>query len=153
MRHTRYSVIEDIVLEYMAALGAHDFATCASYLTDDFTFTGLMSEPLGRTEFLALEQAFYRAMPDCSYFVSNVEAEDEIVRATVQRKGTHTGELTLPISSLPSIPATGKTLYLPAEPFEYGIDKDKIMYIEVWPVPGGGIEGLLSQLGITLPPS
>jgi hypothetical protein len=49
------------------------------------------------------------------------------------------------------IPATGKRLSLPKEPGAFTIKDGKIARLEAANVPGGGVMGVLAQLGAPAP--
>jgi len=50
--------------------------------------------------------------------------------------------------SLPIIPQMGKSVSLPEEHWEYVVRGNAIAAIDAEHVPGGGITGLLHQLGV-----
>jgi hypothetical protein len=56
----------------------------------------------------------------------------------------------MPIS-LPTIPETGLPVSLPEAHWEYLVRGEAITTIDVEWVPGGGISGMLQQLGINIP--
>jgi hypothetical protein len=49
------------------------------------------------------------------------------------------------------VPATGKKVSLPAEASTFTIKNGKIARLDVAPTPGGGVPGILSQLGVPMP--
>ena len=65
--------------------------------------------------------------------------------------GTQTDGFILPPLGLPPIPQMGRTVSLPEELWSYTLQGGKIARIMVHRVPGGGIQGLLHQLGIDVP--
>lgn len=52
---------------------------------------------------------------------------------------------------LPPIPETNKSVSLPKEHWEYVIKDNTIATIRVEQVAGGGIAGILQQLGVDIP--
>ncbi len=122
----------DTVKDFMIALEAKEFDKAASYLSDEFVFSGWTPQP--------------QAVKD----VHDLEQEDS-VKAAIQMTGTQTDGFILPPLGLPPIPQMARTVSLPEEQWNYTLQDGKIVRIMVHRVPGGGIQGLLQQLGIDVP--
>lgn len=136
---------------FSAALEARDFDMAASYLADDFVFSGPVPQPLGKQEFIAVQSAFEDAFQDWSFNSHDeVEQGDKVV-AAVQITGTHTRDLVLPMPGMPPIPATNKRVSLPVEHITFTFRGDKIASLTSDNVPGGGVPGVLQQIGVPLP--
>lgn len=133
------------------AVEAGDFDRARSLLADDFTFSGAVPEPIGPDAWLGIHRAFAAAMPDFSFNLSGVRESGAKVLAQLQLTGTQTHELALPIPGVKPVPPTGKHVSLPAEDIAVTTAGDKITNLDVSPVEGGGVAGLLSQLGVTVP--
>src|SRR2546429_87902 len=73
------------------------------------------------------------------------------VKAAIQMTGTQTDAFILPPLGLPPIPQMARTVSLPEEHWNYTLQNSKIARIAVQRMPGGGIQGLLHQLGIDVP--
>ena len=65
--------------------------------------------------------------------------------------GTHTQDLALPMFGIPLIPATGIAVELPQVQTEYTFDTGKVKAMHVETLAGGGLTGLLQQIGTELP--
>ncbi|HEY7834796.1 MAG TPA: nuclear transport factor 2 family protein [Ktedonobacterales bacterium] len=130
---------------------ANDFVRARGLLADDFVFGGAVPEPIGPDAWLGIHKAFNAAMPDFRFNASNYRDDNGAVTLQVQITGTQTRELVLPIPGMPAIPATGKHVALPAEPIRATARGDKLATLTVSEIPGGGLPGLLSQLGVSLP--
>src|SRR5215831_12892759 len=142
----------ETVQAFSTALEAHDFEKAASYLSDDFVLSGPIPQPLGKHEFIAVQTAFENAFQDWSFNSHDeVEQGDKVV-AAVQITGTHTHDLVLPMPGMPPIPATGKRVSLPQERITFTFKGDKIAGLTSDNVPGGGVPGVLAQIGVPLPP-
>jgi len=142
----------DTVKAFSEALEARDFNKAASYLADDFVFAGPVPQPLSKQEFLAVQSAFEDAFQDWSFNShEEVEQGDKVV-AAVQITGTHTHALVLPMPGMPPIPATGKKVSLPVEHITFTFKGDKIASLSSDNTPGGGVPGVLTQIGVPLPP-
>ena len=139
----------ETVNAFSSALESHDFEKAASYLSDDFTLSGPTPQPVGKNEFIAIQSAFMRAIPDWSFNNHDVQEQGEKVTGAVQITGTHTQELVVP--GMPPIPATGKKISLPEEHLEFTFKGNKIASLASDNVPGGGIPGVLQQLGVQMP--
>ncbi len=70
--------------------------------------------------------------------------------AAVQITGTHTRDLVLPVPGMPPIPATGKRVSLPEEHITFTFKGDTLASLTSDNVPGGGIPGLLAQIGVPM---
>lgn len=134
---------------FSAALESHDFDKAATYLSDDFTLSGPTPQPVGKNEFIGIQSAFMRAIPDWSFNSHDLQEQGEKVTSAVQITGTHTKELVVP--GMPPIPATGKKISLPEEHLEFTFKGDKIASLSSDNVPGGGVPGVLQQIGVQVP--
>ena len=138
----------DIVKAGLAAADAGDFAKLAALLADDMVFAGPVPEPVGKREFLGIQSAMQAGMPDWKFNASDFKEDGDKVMVTMQITGTHTGELKLPMPGMPPIPATGKRVSLPKEQTTFTLKDGKVVRLETAGVPGGGVMGILVQLGI-----
>ena len=139
-----------IVKTLMTALQSGDMELAASSMSDDFLISGLTPRTLNKSEFLALQSELLGAMPDFSYNLDQIQSTKNEVTALIRITGTHTGYLALPLFGLQSIPATGLAVALPQVPCNFQVDADKVVGVRVEQVPGGGLSGLLQQVGAEL---
>jgi len=65
--------------------------------------------------------------------------------------GHQTDSFILPPLGMPPIPQMAGTVSLPEEQWDYTLENGKIVRIVVGHVSGGGIQGLLHQIGVDLP--
>lgn len=131
---------------------AKDTASAAELLTDDFTFSGPVPEPISGAEWLGMHDKLNAAFPDWKFNISDVHEHGDVVHITAQITGTHTGDLDLSPMGMPTVPATGNAVQLPQEELDVAVVGDKIASISGEPVHGGGVMGILEQLGVELPP-
>ena len=124
----------------------------ADTLTDDMVFAGPVPEPVGKREFIGIQSAMVAAMPDWKFNATDFKQNGDQVTAFFQITGTQTRELSLPMPGFHSIPASGKHVSLPREAITITIKNGKVSRLESATVPGGGVMGVLSQLGVPLPP-
>lgn len=142
---------DKIVESFFQAIEKNDFAKAESLVTNNFKVTGVGPEPLGVKEYLGVHRAFNSGMPDFrfNYKIGNVSKN--IVETKVRLTGTHLKEITAPIPGLHNIPATNKTLRMPEEKVRFTIKDNKIESLHLESVPGGGLPGVLAQLGVEMP--
>ena len=141
----------DIVQTFITAAQSGDSDMAAQLLTDDFTLQGFIERPLTQGEFLALQSLLFDAMPDMNYNLSNEQEVQEGVQALMQLTGTNTADLSLPMFGLQNVAATGNTVMLPQVPVLFRITDGRISSMEMAMVPGGGLSGLVQQIGAELP--
>ncbi len=123
----------------------------ASYLADDFKFSGPVPEPLNKNQFVSLMTGLTTALPDWRFNHVFLEDRGDTVRMKIRVTGTNLGLISLPQLGLASLAPTRKRVALPDEPVEIVFRNEKIISIKITPVDGGGIRGLFDQLGIELP--
>jgi predicted ester cyclase len=141
----------DIVKEGLAATEAGDFGKLEEMVADDFAMSGPVPMPVGKREFIGLMMAMLKAMPDWKFNATDFKENGDQVTVPLRITGTHTGELQLPMPGLPAIPASGTKVSLPAEPGTFTVRNGKLAKLEVESTPGGGVMGILSQLGVNMP--
>src|SRR5207248_6764420 len=95
------------------------------------------------------QSAFQRAFPDWKFNLHEAEEQGDIVTGAVQITGTHTQDLVLP--GMPPIPATHKKVSLPEEHLVFTFKGDRIASLASDNVPGGGVAGVLQQIGVPIP--
>jgi predicted ester cyclase len=141
----------DVVKEGLAATEAGDFGKLEGMVADDFAMTGPVPMPVGKREFIGLMMAMLKAMPDWRFNAADFKENGDQVTVPLRITGTHTGELQLPMPGMPAIAATGTKVSLPAEPSTFTVKNGKLTKLEVASTPGGGVMGILSQLGVDMP--
>ena len=141
----------EIVQQFVAALEAGDVEMAASYLSDDFTFSGLTTLPMIREQYLEVQKGLSSAFPDLCFNLRDIREEAGVVKATIHITGTQRGELVLPLPDLPVVKVTGKGVSLPDETQIFTVRGNKISFIQVMVFPNGGFQGLYRQLGARLP--
>jgi len=135
-----------IVKSSLRAWEANDADTLNSLLTDDFTFSGPVPQPLNKVEFIGFMQAVLAVYPNFAFNERSITEQGDLVSVTFCITGTHTGTLSLP--GLPSIPATGEVVASPIEVQHFRVSGGKIMAVVAELVSQGIIPKLLTQLGV-----
>jgi len=142
---------EDIVKAGIAALEAGDMRKLEELTADDMVFTGPTPQPLGKREYIGFQSALKAAMPDWKFNARDYKTSGDQVTAAIEITGTHTQELRLPIPGIPPVPATGRKLKLPTQTGTFTVKDGKITRVEIAVQPGGGVDGILAQLGVSMP--
>src|SRR5260370_42448352 len=142
----------EIVTALMEALEAKEFDKAATYLSDDFQFTGSTPSPLNKDQFIRLSSELAEGMPNLSYHFHDLQEVEEqlgegiMERATIQITGTQVNSFELVPLSLPTIPETGLSVSLPEAHWEYLVTGEAITTIDVERLPVGWVSAMLHQL-------
>ena len=143
----------EIVYGFMQALEAKEFTRAADYLADSMIFTGFTPAPLTKNQFINVMSGLAEGFPNLMYNFHATEESAETmegtqVRGTVQMIGSQVNIFELPPLGIGPIPQMAGSISLPQEYWEFRVKNNVIAGIRVDRKPGGGIEGLLNQLGI-----
>jgi SnoaL-like domain len=141
----------DVVKAGLAASESGKVGKFADLLTDDMVFAGPVPQPIGKREFVGLMTALVAAMPDWKFNGKDFKQNGGKVTAVFQITGTQTRDLQLPMPGFQKIPASGKHVALPKEGMTITVKNGKISRLESEVVPGGGVNGILAQLGVPMP--
>ncbi len=139
------------VKTFMTALQSGDMDLASSVMADSFTMTGMTPKTLNKGQFLAMQSELLAAMPDFSYNLNGEHREEDVIVGTITPTGSHTDDLALPLFGVQSIPASGIAVTLPQTGVTYSFENDLIAKMEVENISGGGLAGLLQQVGAELP--
>ncbi|MFQ6616263.1 MAG: ester cyclase [Fidelibacterota bacterium] len=143
----------DVVREILRLVESGKYEDAGNLLSDGFTFSGAVPEPVSGKEWLGLHRKLKEAFPDFSFNVSEIEETEGRVRATIQITGTHKNDLDLSAMGIPTVGATGRSVKLPVEHPEFGVEGGKATSLHVADAgPEGGVAGILKQLGVQEPP-
>jgi predicted ester cyclase len=88
-----------------------------------------------------------RAFPDWRFNASNYKVVGDRVTCSVRISCIHSGVLDLPMLNIHGYQPTGKCVRLPLEQNTYVLRDGKVFHLEVENVEGGGIPGILTQIG------
>jgi predicted ester cyclase len=141
----------DIAKRFADLLEARDLAGFQTMLADDFKAKGASRE-LNKQQSLAYLQMFFTAFPDNRHGFTDFEEDGDLVHCTGEETGTHLGLLDLHPFGMPlSLPPTGKAYKLPKARFTFRVAGDKLTQFIEEAGKGGGLAGILEQLGVKLP--
>ncbi len=135
----------------LQAIEDSDFETARSLLTDDFLFSGATPEPVPGGVWLGLHGQINKACPDFSFNAAHIHVHGDVIHASVSLSGTQQNDLDLTGFHLPFVAATGKSFQLPTEELSFNVESGMITGLSVAPVDGGGVAGILGQLGVEMP--
>ena len=146
----------DTVKNFITALEANETAAATNALTDNFMCQGWTPKPLDKASFLHVIAELKSGIPGLMFRLHNVSEDNDIeqgsiVRANIQLAGYQSDAFSIPELSLPPIPQMGKSISLPVEDVAFIVSGEQIARMNIKHIPGGGIEGILNQLGISAP--
>ena len=132
-------------------LESRDLKGLQALLAEDFRAKGGTLE-LTKQQTLGYLQIFFTAFPDHSFGFADFEEKGDLIYCTGHETGTHKGVLDLnPLGMSVSLPPTGKSFKLPKSLYSFRVAGDKVTYYNEEAVQGGGLAGILEQLGVKIP--
>jgi hypothetical protein len=134
----------NVVMNLEKEISGGDLAKAAQYLSEDFQFVGAAPETLNKDQALGIWATIRAALPDFNHNLRNLREAHNMVYATVEVTGTHSGSLAVPHG--PTLPATGRRLQNPLERIAITVKSGKVTRWVVENVPGGGVAGIIGQL-------
>jgi hypothetical protein len=134
-----------VFVRYSQALDRADLTAMAELIHHDLRLEGTGLDGIGKQAFPAAMKAQLEAFSSYSENPTDVVEDGDIVHFVAHVTGTHTGTRVLP--GMAAIPPTGLSIALPPEPAWVKVTSGKLLVYHVTQVPGGGIGGILSQLG------
>ncbi len=139
-----------LVEAFFTAFEAGDYDTAASYMSDDFQFSGATPEPISGQAWIGLSASMRAAFPDLRYNFRVKSVAGDVVTTSNQLHGTHTEDFDLSGMGMGIISPTGKSFSLPQETNEATVQGGKLTGVHVFSTPGSGLLGILDQLGIAV---
>jgi hypothetical protein len=132
-------------------LESGDLKGLQALMADDFRAKGATRE-LNKQQTLGYLQLLFTAFPDYRFNFTDFEEKGDTLHYTAQETGTHKGILDLTSFGMPvSLPPMGKSFKLPKSVNIIRVAGDKVTYFGEEAVKGGGLAGILEQLGVKLP--
>jgi len=129
-------------------LESRDLKGLQALLADDFRAKGATVE-LTKQQTLGYLQMFFAAFPDNRFNFADFEDKEGEIYCIGQETGTHTGLLDLKPFGMPlSLPPTGKSFQLPKAIYIFRMAGDQVISYSEEAVKGGGLAGILEQLGV-----
>lgn len=141
----------EVVKRFADLLESGDVKGLQALMADDFRAKGATRE-LTKQQALGYLQTLFTAFPDFRFGFTDFKEEGDLIYCTGQETGTHKGVLDLNPFGIPiSLPPTGKSFKMPKSRYTFRVAEDKITFYGEEAVQGGGLEGILAQLGVKLP--
>jgi predicted ester cyclase len=141
----------ETVQALMDAVQKGDLEAATTMLADDFQFSGTIPQPINKETWLGMSTSLKNAFPDLDYRFKVIGTQGDMVRATSQLSGTHTGSLDLTNMQMGVVPATNKTFVTAHEKTKITVKENKITAWAVEPTQGAGVKEILKQLDIQIP--
>ncbi len=142
----------ETVVAYFDALDSADMNRARQYLSENYQLVGFTSEPMNHEEMLELIRLLKEALPNLKHSLSNIRVEENVVKLTVQRSGTNSGNLDLRKMGIGVVPRTEKFIIFPNGTYEFTLRDGKITTErDVSPIsPNRRMSGMLKALGINV---
>lgn len=142
----------EIVKAYFAALDKADPKEVDQYLSERYQLVDFTAKPMDKEAMLGMISLFKDALPDLKHSLSNIRVEDNVVKLTVQRSGTHSHNLDLRDLGIGVVPRSQKFIIFPNGTYEFTVENDKILTErDVSPVsPNRRMSGMLKALGVNI---
>jgi len=141
----------EIVQALLDSVQRGDFEKAKSLLSNDFQFSGPVPEPINAETWMGINKNLKKAFPNLDYHFHVDSVEGDVTKITAELKGTHSGALDLSPIGLGVTPATDKSFATPREHGTVTCKGDKVTSWVVDRIEGGGLMGILNQLGIAVP--
>jgi hypothetical protein len=141
----------EIVQALLDSVQRADFEKAKSLLSNDYQFSGPVPEPINADTWLGIHKNLKKAFPDLDYHFHVDSVEGDATKISAELKGTHSGALDLSALGLGVTPATDKAFALPREHGKVTCKGDKVVSWVMDRIEGGGLMGILGQLGIAVP--
>lgn len=140
-----------IAEKFLSGINTLDLDAAGPYCADSFTYSGPLPKPVSLQEWRKVAEPFRSAFPDWNFNARVEREEGGVVHITAQVTATQTGDLDLTALDMGIVAATGKHVSLPRASGRVTFEGDKILNLHLEVVPGGGIPGILAQLGVETP--
>jgi hypothetical protein len=138
----------EALFEELTSSGPEDVA--AKYMSEDLRMEQDGFPVRDRDGWIASQKMFESSFPDMTEWFELEGVDGDVVGGTSCARGTHTGDLDLTPLGIGVLEATGKVVESRNE-VEFTVRDDKVVRMVAKPGAGGGIEGVLKQLGVEMP--
>jgi hypothetical protein len=144
----------EIVQALLDSVQRGDFQKAEFLVSKDCQFRGPIPELIPREAWMGINKNLKKACPNLDYHfhVDRIDGlNGHLVKISAELKGTHSCVLDLSPLGLGVTPATNKSFATPREHVKVTIKDSKVASWVVEPIEGGGLRGILGQLGIAAP--
>lgn len=140
----------NIVEEFLIAIEQRNFTKAEELLSGSFRVTGVGPDTLDGSDFMSIHRALGSGIPDFRFNYEFLKEKAGIVTVKFHITGSHTKSMPAPYAGLRTIAPTNKPINMPDETVVFNIRDNKIQRMQVEHVEGGGLPGLLKQIGVEL---
>jgi hypothetical protein len=142
----------ETVKAYFHALDSTNMEQVEQYLSENYQLVDFTPQPMNKESMLDLIRLLKEALPNLTHSLSNIRVEENVVKLTVQRSGTNSGNLDLRKMGIGVVPRTQKFVIFPNGNYEFTLKGGKITTErDVSPVsPNRRMSGLLKALGVNV---
>ena len=144
----------EIVQALLNSVQRGDFQKAKFLVSKDCQFSGPVPELIEREAWMGMHKNLKKTCPNLDYHfhVDRVDGlNGHLVKISAELKGTQSGVLDLSPVGLGVSPATDKSFATPREHVRVTIRDSKVASWVVEPTEGGGLMGILGQLGLLVP--
>ena len=144
----------EIVQALLDSVQRGDFQKAKFLISKDCQFCGPVPELIKREAWMGINKNLKMACPNLDYHfhVDRVDGlNGNVVKISAELKGTQSGVLDLSPVGLGLTPATNKSFATPREHGKVTIKDSKVASWVIDQIEGGGLMGILVQLGIPVP--
>jgi hypothetical protein len=144
----------EIVQALLDSVQRGDFQKARFLVSKDCQFSGPVPELIMREAWMGMNKNLKMACPNLDYHfhVDRVDGlNGHLVKISAELKGTHSCVLDLSPMGLGVSPATDKSFATPREHVKVTIKDSKVTSWVAEPIEGGGLMGILVQLGLNVP--
>ena len=142
--------VEQVARDFVTSMTDAE-KTQALLTADAMVSGGVLPQPMPAMEAFNLIGAMRSAFPDLKFEVDQVTVNGNEATVNLRLSGTNTGPLSMPLPGMSgSIPPTGKKVSAP-DTFIVTVQGDKVSHMRVESPAGGGLPGVLAQMGVQMP--
>lgn len=142
----------EIVKAYFDALDSGDLNQVDQHLSENYQLVDFTPHPIDKNGMLDFIRLLKEALPNLKHSLSNIRFEENVVKLTVQRSGTNSGDLDLRKMGLGVIPRTQKFIIFPNANYEFTVKAGQItIERDVSPIsPSRRMSGILKSFGVNI---
>lgn len=140
----------DVVHGVISRFAARDYQGLRGLLADDFQFDNGRGMSMSREQWIGFLELMRQGFPDIDYHLEHISDDGQYFTVRSQITGTHQGSLDLSMMGVGVIPATGVAVTANPEDTIALVEGDQVRRIDVHYVDGGGIPGILAQIGVSM---
>lgn len=142
----------NIVRAFFEALDSENMSQVDQYISEDFQVVDFSPKPMDRDALLEFLTQLKKGIPNLRHSLSNLNAEGNVVKLTVQLSGRNSDRIDLRHMGIGIIPSTRRFIIFPSANFEATLQDDKFILLrDVSPdSPSRRISGMLRALGVNV---